>query len=187
MTSHTPDWPLETERLILRPWAEDDFDVLEAIYSNEGVVRYLYAAPRAGDEVRELLERKMAGAAISGAGEWLSAAAAGDGGEVVADISLQWVSIEHQQGEIGFVTHPAHQGKGYATEAARAFLEFAFGPLGLHRVVGRIEADNLASARVLEKLGMRKEAHLVENEWVKGGWQSEVIYALLEREWAGAR
>jgi RimJ/RimL family protein N-acetyltransferase len=50
-------------------------------------------------------------------------------------------------------------------------------------VIGRAEARNVASARVLEKLGMRREAHLVENEWVKGEWQSEVVYALLDREW----
>ena len=63
--------------------------------------------------------------------------------------------------------------------------------LGLHRVVGRLEPRNPASARVLEKLGMRREAHLVENEWVKGEWQSEDVYAVFDREWrdgsAGSR
>jgi len=54
---------------------------------------------------------------------------------------------------------------------------------GFHRVVGRLEARNAPSARVLEKLGMRLEAHLVENEWVKNEWQSELVYAILDREW----
>jgi RimJ/RimL family protein N-acetyltransferase len=63
-------------------------------------------------------------------------------------------------------------------------LDFAFDTVRLHRVVGRTEARNTGSARVLEKLGMRREAHLVENEWVKGEWQSEVVYAVLAREWA---
>ena len=62
----------------------------------------------------------------------------------------------------------------------------AFGIYGLHRVVGRTEARNAASARVLEKLGMRREAHLIENEWVKGEWQSELVYALLAREFTSA-
>ena len=79
--------------------------------------------------------------------------------------------------------HPLHQGSGYATEAARPMLAFAFGELGLHRIVGRLEPRNVSSARVLEKLGMRLEARLVENEWVKGEWQSELVYALLAREW----
>ena len=61
---------------------------------------------------------------------------------------------------------------------------FADGDLdALHRVIRRTEARNVASARVLEKLGMRREAHLVENEWVNGEWQSELVYAMLDREW----
>ena len=55
--------------------------------------------------------------------------------------------------------------------------------MGLHRVIGRLEPRNVASARVLEKLGLRREAHLVENEWIKGEWQSELVYAILDREW----
>jgi RimJ/RimL family protein N-acetyltransferase len=59
-----------------------------------------------------------------------------------------------------------------------------FDALRLHRVVGRVEPRNVASSRVLEKLGMRREAHLVENEWIKGEWQSELVYAMLDREWS---
>jgi RimJ/RimL family protein N-acetyltransferase len=57
-----------------------------------------------------------------------------------------------------------------------------FTSAGFHRVIGRTEARNTASVRVLEKLGMRPEAHFVENEWVKGEWQSELVYAVLDRE-----
>jgi RimJ/RimL family protein N-acetyltransferase len=65
-------------------------------------------------------------------------------------------------------------------------LDFAFRTMELHRVVERLEPRNVGSARVLEKLGMRREAHLVENEWVKGEWQSELVYAVLAREWSDA-
>jgi RimJ/RimL family protein N-acetyltransferase len=81
---------------------------------------------------------------------------------------------------------PRNQGNGFAPEASKAMLDFAFETLRLHRVVGRLEPRNAASARVLEKLGMRCEAHLVENEWVKGEWQSELVYAILAREWRHA-
>jgi RimJ/RimL family protein N-acetyltransferase len=101
-------------------------------------------------------------------------------GELVGYVSL---TVEDRQGEIGFMFHPDHQGRGYATEACRAVLRIAFGAYDLHRVFGRLEPRNTASARVLEKLGMRREALLRENEWVKGEWQSEAVYALLARDW----
>lgn len=104
-------------------------------------------------------------------------------GRLVGHVSLSVGPPEHRQGEIGFLLHPDHQGHGYATEAAGAMLALAFETYGLHRVVGRLEARNVASARVLEKLGMRREAHLIENEWVKDEWQSELAYAVLAREW----
>jgi RimJ/RimL family protein N-acetyltransferase len=108
-----------------------------------------------------------------------------ESGELVGHLTMS-VDPEHRQGEIGFIFEPAHQGRGYATEASRALLDHAFEHYGLHRVFGRLEPRNAASARVLEKLGMRREAHLIENEWVKGEWQSEAVYALLAREWAAA-
>jgi RimJ/RimL family protein N-acetyltransferase len=182
-----PRWPLETERLRLRPFGPDDLEALFAIQADESVARWLYNDPRTLEETRELLARKIGGAALHGEGEWLSAAAVlRTTGELVGDVSLHWASEAHGQGELGFVVHPEHQGRGYATEASRPLLDFAFGPLGLHRVIGRLEPRNTGSARVLEKLGMRREAHLVENEWVKGEWQSELVYAILAREWVGS-
>ena len=179
-----PVWPTKTQRLLLRPFEEGDLDALHAIHSDESVVRWLYNDVRTPEETRELLAHKVAGATVRGEGEWLSAAVAlRENGELVGDVSLLWASQAHRQGELGFVFHPAHHVKGYATEASRPMLAFAFEELGLHRVVGRLEPRNAGSARVLEKLGMRREAHLVENEWVKGEWQSELIYALLAREW----
>jgi RimJ/RimL family protein N-acetyltransferase len=188
MTLYTPDWPIYTERLLLRPFEDGDLQAMYEMQSDEEVVRYLYFDARSLDEVRTALARKTAAVGIAGEGDGVGVAVVLlETGEVVADISLWCVSEGHQQGEIGFIVHPAHQGKGYATEAARPMLDFAFDTVGLHRVVGRTEARNIASARVLEKLGMRLEAHLIENEWVKGEWQSELVYAILASEWASLR
>jgi RimJ/RimL family protein N-acetyltransferase len=183
-----PAYPVLTERLDLRPFAPGDYEALLSIQSRADVARYLYWDPRTAAEVREALDVKIRSTAIFAEGDNLSLAAVlRDSGELIGDCSLRWLSAEHRQGEIGFVFHPDHHGRGYATEAAEALLALAFDDLGLHRVVGRLEARNEASARVLERLGMRREAHLVENEHVKGEWQSEVIYALLDREWASRR
>jgi RimJ/RimL family protein N-acetyltransferase len=185
MTAHAPGWPIHTDRLLLRPFVETDLQAMHAMQSDEEVVRYLYQDARSLDEVRAALVRKISAASIAGEGDGIGAAVVlRETGEVVADMSLWCVSEGHAQGEIGFTVHPAHQRKGYATEAARPLLDFGFGTVGWHRVVGRTEARNIASARVLEKLGMRREAHFVENEWVKGEWQSELVYAILAEEWA---
>jgi RimJ/RimL family protein N-acetyltransferase len=181
---HEPAWPIETARLLLRPWLPSDLEALHAIHGDEANARWLYNDARSLAETRELLALKSAGSALRVEGEWLSAAVELRAtGELVGDISLLWASIPHRRGELGFVFHPTHQGNGYATEAARPLLAFAFEVVGLHRVIGRLEPRNRGSARVLEKLGMRHEAHLVENEWVKGEWQSELVYAMLAREW----
>lgn len=184
MGALAPTYPLRTERLLLRPFTPADFGAAFPIYSSADVARFLTWDPRTAAEVREVLQRKSANTTIAAEGDGISLAIIVDAtGELVGDCSLTLLSREHRQGEIGFLLHPDHQGHGYATEAGQVLLRLAFEDLELHRVIGRLEARNAASARVLERLGMRREAHLVENEFVKGEWQSEIFYAILDREW----
>jgi len=181
----SPDWPVETARLTLRPFAPEDFDALHAMRGSPDVVRYLYEEPTSAGETREVLNRRIARTSWAKEGDWLAAAVVErESGVTVGDVALFWVSERDRTAEIGFIFDPRHQGKGFATEAARALVDWAFGTAGMHRVIGRTEARNIASNRVLEKLGLRLEANFVENEWVKGEWQSELVYAILDREWA---
>ena len=176
--------PIETDRLILRAFEPDDLDTVHAMRSDPRVVRYLYWGVHSLEESRSALEQRIGFRAIRTDGDVLAVAAVEQtSGEIVADLILRCLSAEHQLGEIGFVVLPDHQGRGYATEAGRAILAVAFDGIGFHRVEAHLDARNVASARVLEKLGMRREAHLVENEWIKGEWQSEVVYAILDRDW----
>jgi len=175
---------LESRRLLLRAFGEDDFRALYAMHSRPEVARYLYWEPRGEGEVRKALARKMAPFRLETDGDGVSfAVVLKSTSEVIGDCSVSLLSAEQRQGEIGFIFHPDHQGHGYATEAARLLMRFAFEELRLHRVIGRLEARNEPSARLLERLGMRREAHFVENEFVKGEWQSELVYAILEDEW----
>jgi RimJ/RimL family protein N-acetyltransferase len=183
----SPDWPVETNRLTLRPFTAADFEAVYAMRSDADVARYLYEEPMSPEEARELLARRMAATSWTHEGDWLGAAVVERAsGLTVGDAGLCWVSERDRTAEIGFTFDPRCQGKGFATEAARALVDWAFTAAGIHRVIGRTEARNGASVRVLEKLGMRREAYLVENEWVKGEWQSELVYAVLEREWRPA-
>lgn len=183
-----PDYPIESERLILRPFTTDDFDDLYDIHSRPEVTRYLYWEPRDPQSTRQVLERRIRASALGVEGEALQLAVELPGiGKVIGDILLIWVSREHRQGEVGYVFHPDYGGHGYATEAARVMLRLGFDDLRLHRIAGRLDGRNAASARVLERLGMRREAHFRQNEFVKGEWTDEMVYAMLADEWrAGA-
>ncbi|MFB4304116.1 GNAT family N-acetyltransferase [Actinomadura sp. NTSP31] len=179
-----PTFPIETERLSLRPFREDDLEGLYAYQSLPEVARFLYWEPRDREESRSFLREKMAASSLEKEGDWLVLAIEWRAtGELAGEVNLQWRSREHRQGEIGYILNPAFHGRGIATEAAEAVLRLGFEGLGLHRIVGRLDGRNAASARVLERLGMRREAHLLQNEMVKGEWTDEVIYAMLRGEW----
>jgi len=104
-------------------------------------------------------------------------------GDLIGEALLFFRSREHALGEIGYMFHPDHAGHGYATEAARVMLRLGFEEYGLHRIVGRLDARNTASARVLERLGMRREAHFRQNEIIEGERTDEFVYAILRAEW----
>jgi RimJ/RimL family protein N-acetyltransferase len=179
-----PDYPVRTARLDLRPFEARDLDALFAIRSRPEVARYLLTGPLDRDGVRDLLKRMANETQLREQGQRLAfAAVRRDTGTVIGDLVLMWRSAEHRMGEIGYSLHPDHQGQGFAVEASEALLRLGFEGLGLHRIIGRCDARNRPSARVLERLGMRREAHFVSNEMIKGEWTDELVYALLEDEW----
>jgi RimJ/RimL family protein N-acetyltransferase len=181
----SPEYPICTERLRLRPLRERDVAALLAYRSLPEVCRYVPFEPMDEAGVRARLAGIWAPAAITQEHEALTLGVElADSGELVGDIVLFFRSEEHRSGEIGWILNPRFGGHGFATEAARAGLRLMFEGLGLHRVVARIDARNAPSLRLAARLGMRQEAHLVANEWFKGGWSDEIDFAMLESEWA---
>lgn len=181
----SPVYPIVTPRLVLRPYAASDLPGFHDIRSRPAVCRYLMISPMDREQARELLEQKAGEAELARPGQMLSLAVVLPGtGQLIGEAVLKWLSGEHRQGEAGYLLHPGHEGNGYATEAAAEMLRLGFGGLGLHRITGSLDGRNAASAAVLERLGMRREAHLVQNRLVKGEWTDEVIYAMTAREWA---
>jgi RimJ/RimL family protein N-acetyltransferase len=179
-----PAFPIETARLRLRPFEDGDFEDLYAFQSLPVAARYLYTEPRSREETRVLLDAWIAGTAFAATDDKLVLALeTKDGARVIGEVLLILRSVPHRQGEIGFLLHPVFHGRGFAFEAALPLLRAGFEHFGLHRIYGRCDARNTASARLMEKLGLRREAALRENEFVKGVWTSELVYALLAREW----
>ena len=183
-----PAYPIATDRLLLRPYQAGDLEALHDLERRAETARYLYNEPLSREQTNALLDRRMRLVAIDDEGdEIVLAVELRTTGTVIGHVNLERTSREHRQGEIGYVLHPDHQGRGYATEAASLMLRLGFEELGLHRIVGRLDARNAASAAVLERLGMRREAHLRENEHVKGEWVDELVYAILAEEWRRRR
>ena len=183
-----PSYPIETERLLLRPFSDDDFEALLAIHSRPDVARYLYWEPRSPAEARRALDERLEMTEVEKEGDGINLAVIRrDTGAMIGEVNLVWQSEEYQQGELGFLIHPDHGGHGFATEATEAMLALGFEGVGLHRIFGNCDPRNAPSARLMERLGMRLEAHLIENEFVKGEWQSELDYAILDREWRASR
>ncbi|HWU21214.1 MAG TPA: GNAT family N-acetyltransferase [Nocardioides sp.] len=186
MSRLAPSYPLETERLLLRP--VDPAADAEAMLSYRAlpeVCRYIPPVPATLESITTMLaDPDRTRSTLDGEGQHLLLAVVRrDTGRLIGDVILFWRSEEHRSGEIGYVLHPDQHGQGFATEASRALLRLAFEELDLHRVVARIDERNPASAAVLRKVGMRQEAVLVENEWFKGEWTTEVDFAILQREW----
>lgn len=180
------DLPVPTERLVLRPFVPEDADALYAFHSDPDAVRYVPYLPRTREQVTDVLQRKVANTELRQEGDLLELAVIRtEDDTLVGDVLLALRSVEHQTMEVGYIFAPAWGGRGYATEAVRALVDLAFGPLGARRLIARVDARNQPSSALLARLGFRLEARLIENEWFKGELTSELNYALLSREWHG--
>jgi RimJ/RimL family protein N-acetyltransferase len=173
----------ETERMVLRPYSLADFDAFHDMHGRDDVARYLPWETRDEQASSEALQRHQT-VVLEKDGDAITLAAFDKESErLVGEYILFLRSVQHRGGEVGYVLHPDFWGRGLATEGARAMLEIGFDLMGMHRIIARIEARNTGSAAVLERLGMRREALLVKNEWFKGEWSTEADYALLDEEW----
>jgi RimJ/RimL family protein N-acetyltransferase len=179
--------PLRTERLLLRTMTPADAADVHAYQSLEEVCRYLTFEPRSREEVEERVARYAEAVTLAGDGDyWQLAIVRADApGRVIGDLYFTIKSVANATGEIGWTLHPDFSGHGYMTEAARAVLGIAFEEIGLHRVRAELDPRNVTSVALCGRLGMREEAHFVEDLWFKGAWGDTGIYAMLEREWPG--
>jgi RimJ/RimL family protein N-acetyltransferase len=178
--------PLRTERLVLRVMTPDDVDDIHAYQSREDMCRYLMWGPRTRDEVAKRVALYSMATALTGEGDYwqLAVERADRRGRVIGDVFFAIKSVANATAEIGWTLHPDFTGQGYMTEAAAAVLDVAFGALGLHRVMADLDPRNQTSAALCRRLGMREEAHFVEDLWVKDAWADTGIFAILAREWA---
>ena len=183
-----PDYPICTSRLRLRPFTRGDLDNVFAYRGREDVARYLFDTALSRDECALAIQQRTTQISLVGEGDRLILAVErADTGDLAGEISLIWRSVEARQGELGWIFHPDHQGKGFARESAAAMMDLAFGAADMHRVYARCDVRNIPSWRLMERLGMRREAHFREHGLFRGQWDEEFYYAILRREWLASR
>jgi aminoglycoside 6'-N-acetyltransferase len=146
------------------------------------VCRYIPSEPLTEATVTDFITERMGLTQITGDGDRLILAIELDG-QVIGDLLVRGGQVADQQTEIGWVLHPDFRGHGYGTEAARELVSLSFADLQMHRVWAQLDPRNTASAKLCERIGMLKEAHLRESTWFKGEWTDTAIYAILRSEW----
>lgn len=173
--------PIETARLRIRPFTLDDWPAVHAYTSDPVVMLYMDEGVMDAQQTRQFVSEN----------------AGTDARRYAVILKSEDCLIGHmpfldwygqRTYEIGWVLHPRYHRQGYTTEAAAALLRYGFETLGLHRVIATCQPENTPSWRVMEKLGMRREAHfrrcLYRDDET---WWDEYFYALLEDEWFSSR
>jgi ribosomal-protein-alanine N-acetyltransferase len=176
-----------TERLLLRDYEESDWEAIREIDSDPEVQRYRGGELVSEERTREYLRwtktlsqdprRRHYPFAICLRGEE----------RLIGSCWLNITSPELREAELAYQMNRSFWGQGYVTEAARAVLAFGFDELKLHRVWAKCVAENAGSWRVMEKLGMRREGHQRDNQWLHGRWWDTFLYAILDHEFRSSR
>lgn len=175
---------LRTSRLLLRDFSADDFASLASYQRDAQYLRY-YPLPREGEPgTRELLDLFL-GWQEEEPRSRFQLAIVHSSGQLVGTAGLRRRTPESRVAGLGYELAPSFWGQGYATEAAGALLEYGFSDLALHRIHAHCVAENRASVRVLERVGMRREAVFREHEFFRGRWWDVHWYGILASEWAG--
>ncbi|KAA3508976.1 GNAT family N-acetyltransferase [Agrobacterium rosae] len=183
MQFQRPDLPLSTDRLILREFIRGDFRDYASYHSLQEVYRYLYAAPPMGDDLQEQFAKILDAPFEHDSDTYRLAIERKDDKALIGEVLLKLASVDAQQGEVGYIFNPAFAGNGYATEAVAAMINIGFSSFGFHRIFARLDAANAGSVGVVERLGLRREAHLIQNDRFRDVWGDEYIYAVLAAEW----
>lgn len=171
---------IKTARLTLREFVADDWSAVLTYQSDPRYLRFYEWETRTEVDVRAFVRRFM---------DWQNEQprmkfqlAIEHAGRLIGNCGIRMVDAKNREAEIGYELDPKFWRNGYATEAALAMLDFGFRELKLHRVSSWCIADNVASAHVLEKLGLKREGRIREQRWFKNRWWDALIFGILEHE-----
>lgn len=177
-------FPLQTPRLLLREMGRADTDQLQQYHQDAEFRKYEDPDDIQGEIFADLMEYLLSERWHMPRRAFYLAITRIDAPALA--LGSIFVAIEDSdmgEGEIGYVLGRPHWGQGYVTESARAMLQFAFETLRLNRIYAECHSENIASIRVLEKIGMRHENTLEKDQFMGGRWYDTWVFAIHKPEW----
>ena len=176
---------LHTSRLLLREFVSADWQTVLAYQRDPRYLQYYDWIDRTPEDVQRFVQTLLDQQEEQPRYKFQLAVVLKDTRQLIGNCGLRKSSIEAHEADIGYELSPDRWGQGYATEAARAIVHFGFTELNVHRIWAWCIADNMASARVLEKIGLKLEGRLRDKEYFKDRWWDTLMYGILENEWHG--
>jgi len=172
---------IETDRLILRRYTFDDMDDIVELVSHPSVAQVGSKIKASAPEVKKHIEFQNSLEPFELDKCFDLGIEHKENNKIIGFVGL--IRKSHLQAEVGWALHIGFRGKGYATEAVRALISYAFDKLALHRIWADTSNINIPSIKVMERLGMRREGHYRESEFQDGHWVDLLVYAILVDEW----
>jgi len=174
---------IETARLRLRHFQDSDVTLFMGYRNDPEVARYQsWEGISEAEAWTFIQEQKEIQPGVPGQGFQVAIELKAMG-VLIGDCYFTINVLDHRQAEIGFTLSREYQRYGYATEAVSCFLHYAFHTFDLHRIIAITDCENITSVALLERLGMRREGHFIQNLWFQGKWGDEYLYAILKEEW----
>lgn len=174
--------PLKTNRLLLREFVPSDFADMFVFESDPEVVKYVCYGPYTEEECRRDLGYHIENQTANPRIYYHLAIVLPEENKLIGWCGLERISEKDRELEIGYALNRHYWGKGYATEAAEAMLQFGFKELNAHRIFATANPANKGSHRVLEKLGLQYEGCLRQQKWCRDNWRDVVVFAILDHE-----
>jgi len=175
------------ERLVLREFSENDWEALHAYSADERLCLFLNWGPNSEEDSKQFIRHAVELQKQEPRTAFELAIAMRESGEMVGNCSIRITHAHHREGELHVIVRRADWGKGYGSEGIAALLDFGFGELYLHRIYSIVDPEDVATARVLEKNGLKREGHFREHKWIKEDWRDSLYYAVLDYEWEKLR
>ncbi len=177
---------IETERLHLRRMRDRDLQDYFEIDNHPGHCQFLSRPPHTLEQSAQFIATAR-DLPLNAEGHYLHVSVdLKSSGRMIGNVCIKVESQAHGQGDVGWFLGAAHRGQGLATEAVRAWMNFCFETIDLHRITARCDAKNTRSQAMMERIGMRQEAHYRQIAFFDDVWHDQYCYAILKHEWVEA-